>query len=270
MLDFSVTKSGNINNTGLVRNEKPKDEFRVFTDLPKDMYIHQDKRTTYQKITPINSEQEFVEIFYRLLADKSFCDEWILEGANKYDTAIMPYAGLGDIHEVINRYLRLGEFDALNFLGSNISSEETVENYIKCLDYALKKTDEVYGKYKGFVFRNGSVDAQSKQYLSTSVKIDGALDHAIWNKPFERPYNIIFTKNGHKINEVQKKLGSRFADVEAEILLSPDHNYAKLKTLNPEMEKLRQNFIAKFKKKFQIESDEELKNKLKLDFWIEA
>lgn len=168
----------------------------------------------FTNIKKISSEIEYDTIINKL-RDKNY---WRLFKCDKFEEALMPYISKDDISYRINLFLRENE------LLDNRYSGDFLENIIRTMDYALNKIDKIYGKYEGIVYRYGKTDKTSKNFVSAARDPNG-VKHIIPDderREFKKPFYIIQTKNGHKIEEVQKKL--KYNDVytdETEILISP-------------------------------------------------
>lgn len=128
--------------------------------------------------------------------------------ALNYEQAILPYAGRGDIHMDINAYLREGTLKNKTYPDI---TDTNIKKYSQVLDYGLKKLDEEYGEYSGIVYRCSIFSPTTPNYVSTSDKMQGAVDFADPKNPSKNTFNIIFTNHGHKINQMQKRLGYKFA-----------------------------------------------------------
>lgn len=126
---------------------------------------------------------------------------------------LLLYAGYGDLSNDMNRFLSRREMYRMN--------PKQAEDVIRAFDYSLKKLDEEHGKYSGIVYRQGFFPQGQHQYISTTTDpvIAATMRGGIcFNKNLE--FAIIKAKNGHKINEFQRKMGSDYAEEEEEILLS--------------------------------------------------
>lgn len=209
----------------------------------------------------IQSEDEFESILSELLQDSTYVWHSVSE-ANKYEQAILPYAGRGDIHLDINSYLRDGVLGEKTYSGI---TPEKIEKYIKVLDYGLNQLDREYGKYKGVVYRCGMFSSQTPNYVSASDKMSGAIDFADPSNPVKDQFNVIFTNHGHKINEMQKHLGFKFAQTESEILLDPGKSFVEVDADLPFINNLKENFYKEFKTKYP---NFDLNN-INLKFWQE-
>ena len=184
-------------------------------------------------IKKIKSEKEYDEVLNRLKNDKSWWCQWSNPMMNKYEEGIMPYIGENDISHHINIFMRTGEpVPSLKY------TPELLTDYIRVMDYALKKIDKIYGKHKGVVYRYGYFDINPQNFVSTAKKPNGAAifvnDDA---RQYEYPFHVIYTKNGHKAEEVQRKFSNNPAYLkESEIILNPDSHYEIITEITPEME----------------------------------
>ena len=195
-------------------------------------------------ISAIKSDEEFFKVLEKLKKDSSWNKNWNIEGANPYEIGLMPYSHTADIHSYINGYLREGK------LSSNSGfTEDIIKDYVRLTDYALKKLDKVYGKYQGVVYRYGWFNSTPEAFTSTASTPFGAVCHSDKFRPYKQRYNIILTKHGSKIEKMQEKLGNlNLAQREQEILLRPGHKFEEIKTLTPELEKLKQELFETMKK----------------------
>lgn len=136
------------------------------------------------------------------------------------EEGLLPYCGnRADIHGEINRYLsgRAG-----------VENEPLMQDVIRTLDFSLKNLDKNFGKYDGFVFRQGVMKSGEGQFWSTAQNPAGAGNFGkAWNSPEEildREYSVIRTKSGHRISDFQKTYKNKFI-AEDEILLARDKDY---------------------------------------------
>lgn len=218
-------------------------------------------------VEAITSESEFIDVLTKLKSHRTWNKAWNVPNANHYETALMPYAGKADIHEEINQILRFGKLSEVNYF----LKKDILDDYIRITDYALKGIDKTYGKYSGVVYRYGLMDAklgkQTLSFVSTASNPNGAARVAKALDTYNEPYNIIFTKHGHKIVDVQKKLA--YCDdyiKESEILLEPGRKYEQIKEITPEMERLRKQLYS------IIETEQGINPEglLKVDFYREV
>lgn len=233
----------------------------TFTLTPK-----KGKPSVYSSIKKISSDEEYFDLLKCLKKDKNFRKDWLYDDA--IACGIMPYSGRADISKEINKYLRTGIFVEQI---AGINSKDVLEDYIKCFDYALKMTDEKFGKYKGFVCRYGQFDENQKQYTSASSKAECAIRHSNCTSPDKKyPFNIIYTNNGHKIKDVHRAVGSDFADAEEEVILSPDTKYVRIEDLTPELKEIKEDFMRIYKSGNKSETSTVVNSEdLKLYFWNE-
>ena len=141
----------------------------------------------------------------------------------KDQEGLLLYAGCSDISDDMNRFLSHRDMRRM--------AKEQAKDVIKVFDYSLKKLDDKFGKYSGFVFRQGVFPSGQHQYISTTTDpvIAATLRGGICtNKNME--FSLIKAKNGHKINEFQRKMGSDYAQEEEEILLSRKAKIREIKT----------------------------------------
>ncbi len=236
-------------------------------------------------IDAITSDEEYVKLLEKLKQSKHWKSAWEPKDSNVYEQGLMPYVGDCDIHGYINTFLR--KFDPnshseeLDFFLA-LYPPEVLRDYIKLLDYALKKLDDKAGVYSGSVYRYGLISnrlidgiATQKGYLSTSQTADALVDMGVKQSLFgEQPFNIIQVKKGHKIIDAQK--GIRYDNKyttqnyldEEEILMDPGARFELLNELTPEMERLKQEFEAKLEHKLGCNPHDE--SMYRLYFWKEV
>jgi hypothetical protein len=186
-------------------------------------------------IKKIISEEEYDKTLNLLKNDQTWRTRWSIPCASKFEQGILPYAGEDDRSAVINIYMQNKHIVDPRF------TDKITQEYIRVLDYALKEIDKVYGSYKGIVYRIGWFGDKPANYISTARDPEG-LNAVITSKQdYHKPFSIIYTKHGHKIEEIQKKIGCLEYMRETEILLEPNTNYEVITTITPEMESLKQN-----------------------------
>lgn len=137
------------------------------------------------------------------------------------EEGLLLYAGYDDLSNDMNRFLSRREMYRMN--------PKQAEDVVRVFDYSLKKLDEQYGKYSGFVYRQGFFPLGQHQYVSTTTDpvIAATLRGGIYlNKNLE--FSIVKVKNGHKINEFQRKMGADYAEEEEEILMSRTARYREI------------------------------------------
>lgn len=142
----------------------------------------------------------------------------------KDEEGILLYAGDEDLSGDINRFLSGREMREMNPVQAR--------NVIRALDYSLKCLDKRYGKYSGIVYRQGYFPVTEKQYVSTTT--DPVLAATLWggicyDKNLQ--FSIVNVKNGHKIRDFQRRIGSEFAEDEEEILAPRTSSFREV--LNP-------------------------------------
>ena len=153
----------------------------------------------------------------------------------KDQEGLLLYAGYTDLSDEMNRFLSKRELRKATPL--------MVTDAIRVFDYSLKKLDDKYGKYSGIVYRQGFFPLGQHQYISTTVDpvIAATLRGGIcYNKNLE--FSIIKAKNGHKINEFQKKMGSDYAEEEDEILLSRHSKFREITNPQGQFLQLKNKF----------------------------
>lgn len=188
---------------------------------------------------PIKNITEFRRVFKRVSSARanngdemwiSGRDKKYYQNADEIEKGLIPYCGIDDSSQIINRYL------------SNRLTPEYVEKYgkympkeessyidaIRVLDFSLNNLDKEFGKFSGCVFRQGVMkEDMGGAYISTSADPRKAARlHNSWvNFDPESEYSVIRTKNGHKLNEFQRKMGTIYANCEEEILLPRGSRY---------------------------------------------
>lgn len=189
-------------------------------------------------IKRILTEAEYDKVLAKLKASGAWDGRWDHSTASKFDEGVMPYAGTDDISHIINTFLREGR------VVSDRYTTELIREHVRLLDYALSELDKTYGKYEGFVFRNGPVDKIGRNYISTSRTALGAVNASNSRRAYEDQYYIIMTQNGHKIEEVQKKLKYNPVYIaESEILLEPSSFYDEILTETPEIKAAKEELL---------------------------
>lgn len=183
-------------------------------------------------IKKITSEKEYDEALNRLKNSQTWWHSWSNIRLNKYEEGLMPYIGESDISRHINGFMRDGHVADYTKLTS-----ELLTDYVRVMDYALEKVDEVYGKYEGIVYRYGRFDTNPQNFISSARKPNGAAKFADERHSYKHPFRVIYTKNGHKVEEIQKKVGTNQVYIEeTEIILNPDSHYEIIDDITPEME----------------------------------
>ena len=160
----------------------------------------------------------------------------------KEQEGLLLYAGCGDLSDDMNRFLSQREMRKMN--------PTQARDVVRVFDYSLKKLNEKFGKYSGFVFRQGFFPADKHQYISTTTDpiIAATLRGGICtNKNLE--FSILKIKNGCKINEFQRKMGSEYAEEEEEILINRTSKlkeitqpYGQFLTLKTKVKKLLESY----------------------------
>lgn len=220
----------------IIPEEKPKCNVKV-AQIPAG-------NISGTNISAIKSDEEFFKVLEKLKKDSSWNKDWNIEGANLYEIGLMPYSHTADIHSYINSYLREGKLSP-----NSEFTKDIIKDYVRITDYALNKLDKVYGEYQGVVYRYGWFNSTPEAFTSTASTPFGAVCHSDKFRPYKQRYNIIFTRHGSKIEKMQEKLGNlNLAQREQEILLRPGHKFEEIKTLTPELEKLKQELFETMKK----------------------
>ena len=194
---------------------------------------------------PIKDDEEFNEVMNRVYSAKTLGGNelWIPEdyknvfityrNASDIEMGLIPYCGESDNSYLINVYLsgRLEDSDIKRIQGHHFPQNiDSCVDVVRALDYSLKNLDKEFGKYEGIVYRKGYMDEGNGQFYSTtkdaSVIQDKCKDWTMFDST--EKYSVIRLKNGHKIYDFQEKMGSVFAEKEAEVLTSRNAKYRKL------------------------------------------
>ncbi len=190
------------------------------------------KNIARPKIKPkISTDEEFEAAMKKLMANPEFNEKWKQD--DLVSSIVSVYAGYPDRSFSIN--------------GSLVEKDYTdnfINEVIRCLKYGLKKVDEKYGKYEGIVYRGGYFGEKnstvSQSFISTSTDMDVPA-----KKMCRGGFHVIQTSHGHKIKDVQKALGSDYAESEKEILLDPNKKFEQIKELTPELVELKEKIIER-------------------------
>ena len=194
------------------------------------------KTIAFTDIPKIISEAEYDEVLSRLKKDRTWWPGWSHGRATKFEQGILPYAGEQDRSVVINTFMRSGHIVDPRF------SEGILRDYVRVMDYALGEFDKTYGQYEGLVYRCGKMDNPSKNYISTAREPEGLTAIIDSRECYHKPFYIIYTKHGHKIEDLQKKVTHNFQHLwEREILLDPAKQYEEITEITPEMQALKDN-----------------------------
>lgn len=185
------------------------------------------------QIQPISSEKEFDLVMNSLnrTKDNAFIFGQCFAAPNALDKhlkALQAYCGEHDISTYINRYLATGEvlpeMKVGNLATGEIHSlkEEDLKEYIRILEYSLRKVDEDIQPFNGTVYRSGYFSKDGGQFWSTSKNMKGAVVHASGTEEFPVTFSVIKSTKGTDIQEVNKN--TRFAN-EAEVLIHPNTQF---------------------------------------------
>ena len=176
-------------------------------------------------LVPIESAEEYKAILERIknspFGQKIKEDIQLdYQDINSIEEGLLSYCGNhADIHSEINKYLS-GR--------GNPENEPLMKDIIRALDFSLKDLDKKYGKFDGFVFRQGVMKNGEHQFWSTAESASSAGNFSkAWNTPEEildREYSVIKTKSGHKITEFQKAHKNKYI-AEEEILLPREKDF---------------------------------------------
>lgn len=226
-------------------------------------------------LKPIKSEEEYNELLKEILGYKAppspnglrepVIQRWDYENSDKCLKGLISYCGGWDLSNVINCWLTGRTFQ--NHLNLN---DEQIANIIRCMDYSLEKLDDIYGTYKGVVYRKGFFDPiTDKQFYSTSGDAIKAVRHSGENIPSaNNPYSIIKVKKGHDIQAFQLNANSflsrKFAQTEKEVLLDRHSDFRKIpeSEYSEEDKKLLELLLAKAIRKTDDINDSDIKNVL--------
>lgn len=209
---------------------------------------------------PIKNIDEYNTIFDRVYSAKKpngdlmwFDNERLsyYPNATKVEQGLLPYCGERDSSFYINFFLS-GRLTPEKY---ELWKENLPENkasfidMIRVLDFSLKNLDEEFGKYKGIVFRQGFMNENSGQFLSTTKNPSIAAqlnNNYIFFSP-KRGFSVIRTNNGHNICDFQNKMGVSFSTSEEEILLPRKQKYKELSPseLDEELDNARKTFAGK-------------------------
>ena len=200
------------------------------------------KNIGFTDIKKIKSDKEYTSLLKKLKGCKDWPIDWII--GNKFEQGLMPYIGNLDISDIINTFMRNGT------ILENVYTKFFVENIIRLFDYSLKKVDKIYGNYQGFVYRYGEVDLDSKNYVSAASNPNGAvLFVGEYRFHCNHPLHVIQIKNGHKIEEVQKKLNYNQTYIdESEIIIEPT-NFEHVEKPSDKMLNAKEELIKALKTK---------------------
>lgn len=198
-------------------------------------YFPQSEYIAHTNIKKITSEEEFDRVLSKIKNDSSWLGGWWNRGrATKFEQAIIPYIGEEDRSAHINCYMHSGHLTNPRF------SEDITREYIRAMFYALPEIDKTYGKYRGIVYRCGYMDETPRNFVSTARDPVGVSYIITSREDYHKPFYIIYTNNGHNIEEMQKKYCYKYAR-ETEILLDPENHYEKITEITPEMNELKRH-----------------------------
>ena len=210
-----------------------------------------EKSLTKNKLSPISTKDEYLEIMERLknAKDSTGNSFWRYEedlkfypNANEIEQGLLPYCGHRDRSAVINSYL--------SGRGNCGIEESVLEDAVRSLDYSLNALDKEYGKYSGIVYRQGFMGENTGQFFSTSTSSTAAARHNNgWSDPEEvayRTYSVIKTKGAHKLYDFQAKIKDVFAGKEQEILLPREAKYREIsiEECSDDLLKAREEFAS--------------------------
>ncbi len=179
---------------------------------------------------PIKSKEEYIKVLDRVYNYKLSDGEPLFNleynkkmypKIKKEVEGVLLYAGYGDLSNDINRYL--SGRDMRNMMPYQAN------DVVRAVDYSLQCLDKKYGKYSGFVYRQGVFPVGEHQFISTTSDpiIAATLRGGIcFDKNLD--FSIINAKKGHKINSFQKSMGVEFGEEEEEILLSRTSDFKEI------------------------------------------
>lgn len=201
----------------------------------------------------------------KFFMDTSYCENVPL----KYMGAI-PYCGYEDCSYSINSWLD-------GRMKDDKLCEQQAIDVISALDYSLNKIDEDYGKYNGIVYRKGRFSEQPNRYSSASMNLDPESYLFFANYAFANPYNIIYLKNGHKLNSMLKQYATsqlhNLAQEEDEVLIDKKSQFKLIQpeSYDEETKQLINNYFNLITKNIHHKyPEQELKEKIKINVWKEV
>lgn len=207
------------------------------------------------EIEPIRSEKEFdviMDSFKRTgSAEKKIFRNCFTtrEDPSKYLQSLQGYLGENDISNYINQYMATGEIRSKMPVGIfstgeilNLSQED-LHNYIRIMEYSLRKLDDTIPTYTGTVYRGGYFNKNGGQFFSSSKYPDAAVEYAASIGDGLLPLSVIKAKNGYDVEAINKN--TRFAS-EKEVLLRPNSKYIDITDDIPRDE--LESYYAKIKK----------------------
>ena len=242
---------------------------------PLSLLKHEIVANRQKMLAPIKTEEEYDELLTEILGYKAppspnglrepVIQRWDYENSDKCLKGLIAYSGGWDLSNMINCWLTGRTFQ--NNLNLN---DEQIANIIRCMDYSLEKLDDIYGTYKGIVYRKGFFNpATDKQFYSTSEEAIKAVRHSGNHIPSsDNPYSIIKVKKGHDIQAFQLNANSflsrKFAQTEKEILLDRHSEFRKIpeSEYSEEDKKLVEMLLAQAIRKTDDINDRDINNVL--------
>jgi hypothetical protein len=231
---FGVQKS-TLNCNNYVKNEelndlKPANICENTIKKPLSVLRQETAFERQQMLEPIKTQEEYNVLLNEILSYRAhpspnglrapIISRWDYENSDNCLKGLIAYCGGEDKSDMINCWLT-----GRTFHNHNDLTDEQISKIIRCMDYSLKQLDDIYGTYKGIVYRKGFFNpVTDKQFYSTSSEAIKAVNHSKENVPSEEnPYSIIKVKNGHDIQAFQLNANSflsrKFAQTEKEILI---------------------------------------------------
>lgn len=184
-------------------------------------------------IKPIETDKEYIEIMKKLMDDPRYI--WKAESGDIFDKGIKPWGDTCDIHAYINGYITKGSIPT-EYILPDKPNDTFMDDIVRCFKYALKKEDEKFGQFKGFVFRHGFFGNQNSPEIITERFYSASSSPKILFMKEHKDCNAILAGNGHKIYKTQERLGDRWhANHEREVLLNPNERYRRIEHPSQEL-----------------------------------
>jgi hypothetical protein len=242
---------------------------------PMSLLKHEIVANRQKMLAPIKTKEEYDELLKEILGyeappNRNGLSEPVIqifdyENADKCLKGLIAYCGGWDLSKIINCWLT-----GRTFQNNQNLNDEQIANIIRCMDYSLEKLDDIYGTYKGIVYRKGFFNPiTDKQFYSTSEEAIKAVKHSGKHIPSsDNPYSIIKVKKGHDIKafhlNANSCLSRNFAQKEKEILLDRHSEFRKIPECeyNDEDKKLVEMLLAQAIRKTDDISEKDLNNVL--------
>jgi len=161
------------------------------------------------------------------------------DASDKYLKALQAYCGEHDISKYINRYLATGKALPEMAIGNldtgeiHPLEEKDLKQYIRIMEYALRKADNTISPYEGIVYRSGYFNPKGGQFWSSSKNLQGAVTHASRRDDFPAIFSVVKKAKGTDIQEINKD--TKFKN-EAEVLLHPNSEFIDITSEIPKNE----------------------------------